>query len=55
MNLFAEKSRVALFGDKNDVAALYVGLRIAEAERLVKRTQSVHFNFVMAADVYAAE
>ncbi|MGB7846229.1 MAG: hypothetical protein WBL63_11480, partial [Candidatus Acidiferrum sp.] len=46
---------VLLFGEKDNVAALNVGLRRFKFERLIEGAQSVHFDFVVAADVDSTE
>src|ERR1700722_17839123 len=53
--IFAEFVEVTLVGCEDDVAALDVGLRIAEFEGCEEFLQIVHFDAVVAANVDAAE
>ena len=48
-------NRIFLLGAEHDVAALHVGLRIAEFQRLADFAEFVHFDFVVATDVNPAQ
>ena len=50
-----EKRKVICTGEKDDVTALDVRLRGFEFEGFVEGTQGVHLDFVVAADIDAAE
>ncbi len=53
--IFAELVEIALVGFEDDVAALHVGLRIAEFQRCAEFLEIVHFDAVVRAEIYAAQ
>src|ERR1039458_5098713 len=55
LDLLRQLREVRGFGLEDDVAALEVGLRMAEFERFVQGAEGVHLDHVVAADVHAAE
>ena len=50
-----QRSDVLRVCPEDDVAALYVGLRVAQAERRIEVTQRVHLDLVVASNIDATE
>src|SRR5579862_6299088 len=46
---------IPLIRYENDIAALYIRLNVAKPERRVERSQRIHLDHVIAANIHAAE
>jgi beta-N-acetylhexosaminidase len=55
LNPLCQRGKTLRLGPENHVAARYVGLRVSQPERLVKRPQCIHFDPVVANQIDAAE
>jgi hypothetical protein len=54
-NARGKPHEIALACFEDDVAALYVGLRLSQIERLIKGAQGVHFDPVVPREIDAAQ